>query len=102
MWGHINLTKKSSDSVVCLFFCFVLSPRLSLQKSNGKFQRKYHFSRLRRGFKFFQGGSNFSREEGGFNCLFPIETLITCDPDPLPPHLDPDLAAIYLVSQSAK
>ena len=28
---HVNLTKKNSDSVVCLF----LSPRLILQKSNG-------------------------------------------------------------------
>ena len=32
---HVNLTKKSSDSVVCLFFRFFLSPQLSLQKSNG-------------------------------------------------------------------
>ena len=32
---HVNLTKKSSDSDVCLFLLFSLSPRLSLQKSNG-------------------------------------------------------------------
>ena len=37
--AHVNLQKKhrNSDSVVCLFlfFCFFLSPRLILQKSNG-------------------------------------------------------------------
>ena len=37
--GHVNLTTKktNSDSVVCLFvfFCFFLSLRLILQKSNG-------------------------------------------------------------------
>ena len=56
------------------------------------------------------GGCNFfqGRGGGGVNCLFPIETHITCDfpggggsGHPVPP-LDPHLAAIYLVSQSAK
>ena len=47
----------------------------------------YHFSRFQRGSNFYQGGSN---------CLFPIETHITCDfpgggPDPLSPPLDPHL-----------
>ena len=34
--GPRQSDKKSSDSVVCFFFffCFLLSPRLSLQKSN--------------------------------------------------------------------
>ena len=44
------------------------------------FKENYHFSR-------FQGG--------GSNCLFPIETHMTCDfpggPDPLSPPLDPHL-----------
>ena len=39
------------------------------------------------------GGPTFSRE-GGFNCLFPIETYITCD-FPVPP-LDPHLPRIGL------
>ena len=60
------------------------------------FKEIYHFSRFQRGSKIFQGGgSNFSRGGGGgSNCLFPIETHITCDfpggggggcLDPLPP-----------------
>ena len=59
------------------------------------------------GLKFSRGGgSNFFHGGGGVHCLFPIETHITCH---LPggvrtpcPHLDPHLAAIYLVSKSAK
>ena len=86
--------QKSSDNV---FFCFFFSPQLILQKSNGQFQRNlsflvlslfyrsqmvnfkeiYHFSRFQRGSNIFQGGPTFSR--GGSNCLFPIETHITCD-----------------------
>ena len=33
--GPRQSDKKNSDSVVCLFFAFFLSPRLILQKSNG-------------------------------------------------------------------
>ena len=45
----------------------------------------YHFSRFQRWSNIFQGG-------GGSNCLFPLETHITCDfpgggPDPLSPLL---------------
>ena len=51
------------------------------------FKEIYHFSRFQRGSNIFQGGG------GGSNCLFPIETHITCDfpgggPDPLSPPLD--------------
>ena len=74
------------------------------------FKGKYHFVRFPRGSKFVQGGgSNFFQRGGGgweSNCLFHIETYITCDfpggPDTLSPPLDPHLAAIYLASQSAK
>ena len=70
------------------------------------FKEKYYFQGS-------GGGPNYSRGvqliPGGSNCLFPIETQITCDfpgggsgPMPPPPPLDPHLAAIYLVSQSAK
>ena len=57
------------------------SPQLILQKSNGYFQRNYHFPR-------FQGGLG-----GGGGCgLFPIETYITCDfpggPDPISLYLE--------------
>ena len=53
----------------------------------------FHFSRFQRGSNIFQGGGpTLSR---GSNCLYPIETHITCDfpegsgpPDPpLDPHL---------------
>ena len=61
--------KKSSDNV--FFFFFFFSPQLILQKSNGQFQRNLSF------FKVPGGGPTFSR--GGSNCLFPIETNISCD-----------------------
>ena len=63
------------------------------------FIENYHFSRFQRGSNIFHGGSNFF-QGGGSNCLFPIETHITCDfpggggggSDPLPPPpLDPHL-----------
>ena len=57
---HVNLTKKNSDSVVCLFlyFCFFLSPRLILQKSNGKFQREISIFKVPwgGGVQIFRGG----------------------------------------------
>ena len=61
-------------------------------------KKKYHFSRFERGSNIFQGGgggSNFFQE--GSNCLFPIETQITCDfpggggSGPPVPTLDPYL-----------
>ena len=62
-WGwvagvHVNLTKKNSDSVVCLFlfFAFFLVLGLFYRNQMVNFKEKYHFSRFRRGSKFFQGG----------------------------------------------
>ena len=44
------------------------------------FKEIYHFSRFQRGSKIFQGGPTFPVGGGGWsNCLFPIETHITCD-----------------------
>ena len=42
------------------------------------FEENYHFSRFQRGYNIFQGGGSqlFPR---GSNCLYPIETHITCD-----------------------
>ena len=53
--------------------------------------KKTHFSMFQRASNFFQGGGG-----GGSDCLFPIETHMTCDfpggPDPCPPPpLDPHL-----------
>ena len=60
------------------------------------FEENYHFSRFQRGSNIFQGGGSiFFQGGGGSNCLFPIETHITCDfpggsGPPVPP-LDPHL-----------
>ena len=72
--------KKSSD-VFFFFFFFFVSPQLILQKSNGQFQRNQSFLRFQRGSNIFQGGGVqlFPGGGGGSNCLFPIETHITCD-----------------------
>ena len=95
---------------VWFFFAFFLVLGLVYRSQIVNFKEKYHFSSFRRGSKFFQGVQLFQGGGGGSNCLFPIETQITSDfpggggggPDPLPPPLDPHLAAIYFVSQSPK
>ena len=67
--GLSQSDKKSSDNG---FF----SHQLILQKSNGQFQRILPFIKV---------------PGGGSNCLFPMETHLTCDfpggggPDPLSP-----------------
>ena len=96
---QVSLTKK-----LTLFF---FSPQLILQKSNGQFQRKVKWSISKKSIIFkvpeniLQGGSNLF-QGGGSNCLFPIETHITCDfpgevGPPVPPSgstLEPDNASI--------
>ena len=60
------------------------------------FSKKPFILQGSRGGPTFSRGSNFFQGGGESNCLFPIETHITCDfpggggPDPLPP-LDPHL-----------
>ena len=91
---------QSAKNVLTTFFFF--SPQLISQKSNGRFQRNLSFFKVQEGIQHFPGGggSNFNQGGGGFgsNCLFPIETHITCDfpggggPEPLPPPLDPHLS----------
>ena len=77
--------KKSSDNVFffCFFFFFFfllfLALRLFLQKSNGQFQRNLSFFQGSRGVPTFsRGGGGVQLFPGGSNCLFPIETHITC------------------------
>ena len=78
--GPGQLDKKSLTSFFffLLFFFLVLSLFYSSQMV--KFKEIYHFSRFQRGSNIFQvgGGPTFSRGRGS-NCLFPIETHITCD-----------------------
>ena len=81
------MTKKAL-TFFFFFFFFFFSPQLILQKSNGQFQRNLSFFKVPEGSNILQGG-------GGPNCLFPIETHITCDfpggsGPPVPP-LDPHL-----------
>ena len=94
--GGPGQSDKKALTTLCFFlFCFfvfffvffVLSLFFRSQMVN--FKENYHFSRFQGGSTFFQGG-------GGSNCLFPIETHITCDfpggvRTPCPPPLDPHL-----------
>ena len=86
--GQVSLTKKNSDNVVFL----VLS--LFYRRQMVNFKEIYHFQGSRWGLAFSRGGG-VQLFPGGSNCLFAIETHITCDfpggPDPLYPTLDPHL-----------
>ena len=58
------------------------------------FEENYHFPRFQRGSNIFQGWGG-GGGGGGSNCLYPIETHITCDfpggSGPPEPPLDPHL-----------
>ena len=64
---QVSLTKKALT-----FFWVFFSPQLI----NGQFRR--NLSRFQRGSNIFQRGG-VQLFPGGSNCLFPIETHITCD-----------------------
>ena len=86
---QVSLTKKA---LTTFFFLFFFSPQLILQKSNGQFQRNLSFFKVPEGVNIFQGGVQLFPGGGGSNCLFPIETNITCDfpggsGPPVPPPL---------------
>ena len=92
--------KKSSDVNVFFFFFFFFFLVLSLFYRSQMVNLKeiYHFTRFQRGSNIFQGGRDPIFSRGGSNCLFPIETHITCDfpggggPDPCPPPSGSTLA----------
>ena len=76
-WGPGPSDKKSSDS---FYFFLVLSLFYRSQMVNFKEQRKLSFFKVPEGVQHFPGGSSFFQGGGGgSNCLFPIETHITCD-----------------------
>ena len=92
MWGggggSMSIWQKNSDSVVSFFFFFLLFflvLGLFYRSQMVNFKEKYHFSRFRRGSKFFQAGW------GGGNCFLPMETQIICDFPGGPDHLAPPL-----------
>ena len=83
---QVSLTKKA---LTMLFFFYSSAYFYRSQMVN--FKEIYHFFRFQRGPNIFKGVG------GGSNCLFPIETHITCDfpggvgsGPPVPP-LDPQL-----------
>ena len=86
---QVSLTNKA--------LTFFFSPQLILQKSNGQFQRNLSFFIVPEGVQHFPGVGVQLLPGGGSNCLFPIETHITCDfpggggSGPLVPPLDPHL-----------
>ena len=65
-------------ALTMFFFYLFFSPQLILQNSSGYFQRKLSFSKVPVGVDHFPGVQLFP-DGGGSNCLFPIETHITCD-----------------------
>ena len=79
--GQVSLKKKV---LTTFLFCF-FSTQLILQKSNGQFKKNLSFFEVPEGVQLFPGRG------GGSNCLFPIETHISCDfpagggGDPCPP-----------------
>ena len=95
------MTKKALTTV---FFCLFFSPQLILQKSNGQFQRNLSFLKVPEGVRHFPGGGGPTFSRGGSNCLFPIDTHITCDfpggggSGPPVPLLDPQLGCNTLLN----
>ena len=80
--GSGSIWQKSPDNVFLVLSLFYWSQMVN-------FEENYHFSRFQRGSNIFQGGGGVHLFPGGSNCLYPIETHITCDfpggPDPLTP-----------------
>ena len=96
--------KKISDVVFFTFYLFSPMSSLFYRSQMVIFKEIYHFSRFQRGSNIFQGVQLFPGGGGaGSNCLFPIETHITCDfpggggsGPPVPP-LDPHLISIGIL-----
>ena len=77
MGVQVSLTKKALTTFFFFFSSLVLS--LFLRKSNGQFQRNLSFFKVSEGVQHFPGGGGGGGGPTFSNCLFPIETHITCD-----------------------
>ena len=69
---QVSLTKKALTTFFFFFFFFFLVLSLFYRSRMVGFKEIYQFSRIR-------GGGGRSNIGGGSNCLFHIETHITCD-----------------------
>ena len=84
---QVNLTKKNSDNVFFIpqlmtTFLLVLVLSFFYRSKMVNFKESYHFSRFLRGSNIFQGVQLFPGVQlfqGRSDCLFPIETHITCN-----------------------
>ena len=96
--GSRSVWQKSSDNVLTFFFFFFLVLSLFYRNQMVNFKKSIIF-KVPEGGLILSRGSNFFQGGGGSNCLFPIETHITCDfpggsdPLPPPPPLDPHLTS---------
>ena len=81
--GPPGQTDKKTLTFFCCFFSFrfFFCHQLVLQKSNGQFQSNRSFFKVPEGVQYFLGVGVklYQGGGGGSNCLFPIETHITCD-----------------------
>ena len=103
---RVSLTKKSRTLFFLHFIYLVLSlfyrSQMVISKKSIIFQGSRGGPTFSRGSNFFQGGGGGGG--GGSNCLFPIETHITCDfpgggggsGPPVPP-LDPHLISMGIL-----
>ena len=71
---RVNLTKKHWR-----FFFFFLVLSLFFRSQMVNFKENFHFQGSRGGPTFSRGGGGVQLFPGGSNCLFPIETHISCD-----------------------
>ena len=87
---QVSLTKKADVFFFFFLFFFFKSSAYFTEVKWSISKKSITFQGSGGGPTFSRGGPTFSRGGGGSNCLFPIETHITCDfpgggPDPLSP-----------------
>ena len=68
-----------SDKKALTFFFFFLVLSSFYRSQVVNFKEIYHFFKVPEGVQHFPGGGGSNFFQRGFNCLFPMETHITCD-----------------------